>query len=139
MTKNFRHKNRSLHTEPQRSDGTRQLTWEGIREWGGVRGREKLKTGMYLLEQSHCLGGVRKTAKSPFWSLQRSPFVVKNQRPFYYHSCCKMQQSHYCQKDPKNSSAKEEKSKKINSYKIINIFQRNVFKTVTFTKDRNFF
>ena len=33
----------------------------------------------------------------------------------------------------------QKKSKKINNYKTINIFQRNVLKTVTFTKNVNLF
>ena len=37
MTGDFWHKNCSLHTEPQRSDETRQLMLGGIWEWGRVR------------------------------------------------------------------------------------------------------
>lgn len=42
-----------LHTEPQRSDKTRQLMLEGIWEWGGVKIKDKLRLGKYLGKKSH--------------------------------------------------------------------------------------
>ena len=97
---------------------------------------EKLKTGKYLLKQSHFLGGIRKTDKSPFWSLERNPFVVKNLRPFTIIHAAK-RSSHTISKRILKTVV-QKKSKKINKYKTTNIFQRNVLKTVTFTKKCEF-
>ena len=98
---------------------------------------DKLKTGKYLLKQSHFLGGIRKTDKSPFWSLERNPFVVKNLRPFTTIHTAKCS-SHTISKRILKTAVQKE-SKKINNYKTINIFQRNVLKTVTFTKNVDLF